>query len=184
MAGMTSGPLHAEDSVLVRWAQDGHPEAFERLVHRHRDLVYRTALRLTGDADAADDVAQDAFIAAWESLQLFRADSSFTTWLYRIVVNRAKNTYRGRRDVPVDELPMEGFHPGADTEALDREGSRRVVAAIVALPFEQRAPFVLRLFEELTYEEIAQILSISPDAVRGRLHRARRQLTKTLGGQR
>lgn len=174
----------ADDSVLVRWAQEGHPEAFEQLVQRHRVSVYRTALRLTGNAHTADDVAQDAFIAAWESLRLFRADSSFTTWLYRIVVNHARNSIRGRRDVPVDDVPIPGSHPGADSEAVQREGSRHVVAAIVGLPFEQRAAFVLRLFEDLTYEEIAQILSISPAAVRGRLHRARRQLTRTLGGER
>lgn len=181
---MPSERLQADDSVLVRWAQDGRSEAFEHLVRRHRVPVYRTALRLTGDTHLADDVAQDAFIAAWESLQLFRADSSFATWLYRIVVNRARNSFRGRRDVPVDDVPLDGFHPGADTEAMAREGSQRVLSAIVELPFEQRAPLVLRLFEELTYEEIAQILNISPDAVRGRLHRARHQLAKTLGGAR
>lgn len=181
---MPSEQLQADDTVLVRWAQEGRSEAFEQLVRRHRVPVFRTALRLTGDAHTADDVAQDAFIAAWQSLQLFRADSSFTTWLYRIVVNRARNTVRGQRDVPVDDVPVAGFHPGADTEVIAKEGSQRVMSAIVELPFEQRAAFVLRLFEELTYEEIAQILAISPDAVRGRLHRARNQLTKTLGGQR
>ncbi|MEJ7704971.1 MAG: sigma-70 family RNA polymerase sigma factor [Geodermatophilaceae bacterium] len=181
---MPSKQLQADDSVLVRWAQDGHSEAFEQLVRRHRVRVYRTALRLTGDAHTADDVAQDAFIAAWRSLRLFRAESSFTTWLYRIVVNQATNSLRSRRDEPVDEVPVEGFHPGADTEAIAREGSQRVLSAIVELPFEQRTAFVLRLFEDLTYEEVAQVLSISPDAVRGRLHRARNQLTKTLGGER
>ncbi|MBA3418254.1 MAG: sigma-70 family RNA polymerase sigma factor [Geodermatophilaceae bacterium] len=181
---MPSEQLRADDSVLVRWAQDGHSEAFEHLVRRHRVPVYRTALRLTGDAHTADDVTQDAFIAAWKSLQLFQAESSFATWLYRIVVNRARNTYRSRRDVPVEEVPVDGYHPGADTEAIAREGTDRVMSAIVELPFEQRAAFVLRLFEELPYEEIAQILSITPDAVRGRLHRARHQLAKTLGGER
>lgn len=181
---MPSERLQADDSVLVRWAQEGHSEAFEHLVRRHSVPVYRTALRLTGDVHTADDVAQDAFIAAWESLQLFRADSSFATWLYRIVVNRAMNTHRRRRDEPVEHVPVGGFHPGADTEVLAREGSNRVMIAIGELPFEQRAPLVLRLFEELTYEDIAQILSITPDAVRGRLHRARHQLAKTLGGER
>lgn len=152
------------------------------LVRRHRVPVYRTALRLTGDAHLADDVAQDAFIAAWESLKLFRSDSSFATWLYRIVVNRARNAHRGRRDVPVDEVPQSGHAPGADSEAIEREGTTRVVTAVLALPFEQRAALVLRLFEELSYEEIAQILSTTPDAIRGRLHRARRQMAKTLGG--
>jgi RNA polymerase sigma-70 factor (ECF subfamily) len=180
---MPSERLQADDSVLVRWAQEGHSEAFEHLVRRHRVLVYRTALRLTGDAHVAEDVAQDAFIAAWESLRLFRADSSFATWLYRIVVNRARNSFRGRHDVPVEEVPVDGCHPGADAEAIAREGSDRVLSAIMELPFEQRAALVLRLFEELTYEEIAQILGITPDAVRGRLHRARNQLAKALGGQ-
>lgn len=179
---MPSDQLQADDSVLVRWAQEGRTEAFEVLVRRHRTPVYRTALRLTGDAHLADDVAQDAFIAAWESLKLFRADSSFATWIYRIVVNRARNSQRGRRDQPVEELPEGGHHPGADAEAISREGSQRVLSAIMELAFEQRAALVLRLFEELTYEEIAEILSTTPDAVRGRLHRARRQLAKSLGG--
>lgn len=181
---MPTEQLRADDSVLVRWAKEGRPEAFEHLVRRHQLLVYRTALRLTGDSHTADDVAQEAFVAAWKSLRLFREDSSFATWLYRIVVNQASNTGRGRRDVPVEEVPLDTHHPGADTEAMQREGEQRIVTAIVALPFEQRAVLVLRLFEELTYEEIAQILSISPDAVRGRLHRARNQLTKRLGGER
>lgn len=181
---MPTEQLRADDSVLVRWAKEGHPEAFEQLVRRHQVSVYRTALRLTGDAHTAEDVAQDTFVAAWESLQLFRADSSFATWLYRIAVNRARNSFRDRRDLPVDEVPQRGFCPGADTEAIAREGSQRVLSAIVELPFEQRAALVLRLFEELTYEDIAQILSISPDAVRGRLHRARGQLAKKLGGDR
>lgn len=184
MAGMPADHPQADDTVLVRWAQEGRQEAFEMLVRRHRTAVYRTALRLTGDAHLADDVAQDAFIAAWESLKLFRSDSSFATWLYRIVVNRARNTHRGRRDVPVDEVPQPGYAPGADAEAMEREGSTRVVLAIMELPFEQRAALVLRLFEEQSYEEIAQILKTTPDAVRGRLHRARRQLATTLGGPR
>lgn len=179
---MPTEALQADDSVLVRWAQEGRSEAFELLVRRHRVPVYRTALRLTGDAHLADDVAQDAFIAAWQSLKLFRNDSAFGTWLYRIVVNRARNSYRGRRELAVDEVPQDGDHPGADTEAIAREGSQRVLSAIVDLPFEQRSALVLRLFEDLTYEEIAQILNTTPDAVRGRLHRARRQLAKTLGG--
>lgn len=181
---MPSEQLRADDAVLVRWAKDGHTEAFEALVRRHRLPVYRTALRLTGDAHTADDVAQEVFIAAWQSLQLFRADSSFGTWLYRIVVNRTRNAGRSRRDVPVEEVAVAGHHPAADTEAIAREGAHRVVSAIVALPFEQRAVLVLRLFEELTYDEIAQVLTISPDAVRGRLHRGRNQLATALGGQR
>lgn len=181
---MPTQHLRADDSVLVRWAKDGHSEAFEQLVRRHRLAVYRTALRLTGDAHTADDVAQDTFIAAWQSLHLFRADSSFSTWLYRIVVNRSRNTFRARRDVPAAEPAVEGFHPGADSEAIAREGSQLILTAIGALPYEQRAALVLRLFEELTYEEIARILAVSPDAVRGRLHRARTQLAKSLGGER
>lgn len=174
-----------DDEVLVRWAKEGRVEAFERLLQRHRTAAYRTALRLTGDPHIADDVTQEALIAAWKSLRLFRADSSFATWLYRIVVNQARNSARGRRDVPVAELPDGGVHqPGADQEAARRAGEQRIVAAILELPFDQRAALVLRLFEDLTYEDIGQILGITPDAVRGRLHRARNRLGDALGGAR
>lgn len=179
---MVSADGVLDDGVLVRWAKEGRAEAFELLVKRHRTAAYRTALRLTGDPHAAEDIAQDALIAAWKSLRLFREDSSFATWLYRIVVNQARNSVRGRRDVPVAEVPEQRVMPGAEAEATQRAGERRIVEAIVALPFEQRAALVLRLFEDLTYEEIGQVLGASPDAVRGRLHRARNRLGKALGG--
>lgn len=167
--------LKTDDVHLVRAAQLGDLYAFEELVRRHRTRIYRIALRMLANSPDAEDAAQDAFLQCWLALPRFRAESSFSTWLVRIVTNRCLNVLRSRRAEAFAERndvraagPREVVETHAELEALK--------AALVGLTAEQRAPLVLREFEGLSYEEIAHVLEVTVPAVKGRIHRARLEL--------
>jgi RNA polymerase sigma-70 factor (ECF subfamily) len=170
------------DAYLVARAQEGYIDAYELLVQRHSAMAYRVALRLTGDHHDAQDVAQEAFLAAWEGLDRFRASSSFSTWLYQIVTRRALNKVTRDRSASSTELPLEL----PDTADQPPEQAERHLAldavtdALLALPFPQRVVIVLHHFEGLTYAEVAAVTGSTEPAVRSHLFRGRRALGKTL----
>jgi RNA polymerase sigma-70 factor (ECF subfamily) len=170
------------DAYLVARAKDGYIDAYELLVQRHSAMAYRVALRLTGNHHDAQDVAQEALIAAWENLARFRADSSFSTWLYQIVTRRALNKVNRGRAAPSLELLPDVADP-VDEPAAQAERNFAVDAvtdALLALPFSQRAVIVLHHFEGLSYSEIARVTGSTEPAVRSHLFRARRALGKRL----
>jgi RNA polymerase sigma-70 factor (ECF subfamily) len=170
------------DGYLAARARDGYLDAYELLVQRHSAMAYRVALRLCGDHHDAQDIAQEAFIAAWQSLDRFRADSSFSTWLYQIVTRRALNKVtRGRVADPVNLLD-EATDPGTepDAQAERNQAADAVTDALSALPFPQRTVIVLHHFEGLSYAEVAEVTRSSVPAVRSHLFRARRTLGQTL----
>jgi RNA polymerase sigma-70 factor (ECF subfamily) len=170
------------DAYLVARAQEGYLDAYELLVQRHSAMAYRVALRLTGHHHDAQDVAQEALIAAWENLSRFRAGSSFSTWLYQIVTRRALNKVsRGQAASSLDLLP--GVADPAGEPATQTERNLAVDAvtdALLALPFPQRAVIVLHHFEGLPYAETASVTGSTESAVRSHLFRARRALGKKL----
>ena len=178
-AGTEKHDDHA-DSWLVGKARAGDVDAYEVLVRRHRDRIYRIALRMLGDRHDAEDIAQDVVIQVWTALAGFTGASSFTTWLYRIVVNRCLNQIRRSRSTrPV----LDGDPPpaaGAEDMVIARQRARAAMEAVAALPPDQRAVVVLHQLEGLSYREVAAVVNISEDAVRGRLHRARVSLLETL----
>lgn len=170
-----------DDSYLVQRARVGSTEAFEVLVHRYRDRVFRVALRMVGDRASAEDVAQDALVSAWRALPNFRGEAQFSTWLHRIVLNSSLSHVTRRRhyveltgDEPIDPAGQ----PEHAVESRQREKALR--AAISELPFDQRAPLVMHQFEGYTYEQTAEILQVSEATVRGRIHRARRALVESM----
>jgi len=170
-----------EDAWLVGQAQRGRPQAFEVLVHRHRDRIFRIALRITGSREDAEDVTQDVVMQLWTGLAAFSGASSFTTWLHRVVVNRSLNRRRGTR--AVDRLPEPGepAHPetpAAGKRVQDRAHLAAAARAVAALPPEQRTVFVLCQLEGLSYREVAAVHRVSEAVVRGRLARARARLTR------
>lgn len=161
------------EHVLIRAAREGDVEAFEELVRRHQAVVYRIALRLLGSEADAQDATQDTFVRAWRSVGRFRSESTFSTWLYRIVTRRCFDLMKTRR--PTATLNADEVDASADPpEVVERrERLCAVTRAIAALPAEQRAALVLREFEGLSYEEISEALDITMPAVKGRIHRAR-----------
>jgi RNA polymerase sigma-70 factor (ECF subfamily) len=171
-----------DDAYLVRRAREGYLDAYEILLARHAPRVYRVALRLLNNPDDAEDVAQEALVAAWQALPRFRAEANFTTWLYRIVTTRALNfIHRTPRPDPLDtaaEVADQSPGPAEQTELAYT--SRAVANAIAALPPPQRVALVLHQFENLTYAQIADITATTVPAVRSHLHRARRTLATRL----
>jgi RNA polymerase sigma-70 factor (ECF subfamily) len=172
------------DAYLVARARDGYLDAYEMLVQRHSANAYRVALRLCGDHHDAQDIAQEALVAAWQNLPRFRGDASFATWLYQIVTRRALNKVSRRPvadegDLLDEEFTDAGAGPAEQTErnlAVDA-----VTDALATLPFPQRTVVVLHHFEGLSYAEVAEVTGSSVPAVRSNLFRARRTLGKKLG---
>lgn len=166
------------EALLVPLARSGNPLAFEQLVLRHQADAYRLALRMLGDVSAAEDVTQDAFFQAWRSLGSFRGGSSFETWLHRIVVNYCFAALRRRhRDsglVVLDE--SSGSELNLERQVEIRDAVRQMDQILGELRPEQRTVFVLRHFEDWSYQRIADVTGVSVAAVRSRLHRARLQV--------
>lgn len=175
----------APDEVLVRAAQLGDPTAMEAIVLRHGPGMYRFALRMVGGnaADAAE-VVQEAFISATRSIQTFQSRSSLRTWLYRLATRRAADLQRKSRPTPVDDELLSVITPagGGDPlqDVMDRELVAALQVALAELSWEQRAVWLLREIEEMGYAEIAATLGLTPDAVRGQLHRGRRNLAERM----
>jgi RNA polymerase sigma-70 factor (ECF subfamily) len=178
----STGPAQdpAADAWLVGKARSGDPAAYEALVRRHRVRVYRIALRMLGNHEDAEDVAQDTFVQVWSTLAGFVGRAQFTTWLYRIVINRCLN-HKRRRPSPV--ALRDEDHPtgtGPEDTVVGEHRARATAAAIAALPADQRTVLVLHQMEGLTYQEVADILKLPEPTVRGRLARARRTLLTEL----
>ena len=166
--------------------QAGDLSAFEQLVERHGDVVYRVAARTVG-TDEAHDVSQDAFLRALSRIGSFRGQGSFRAWLLQITHNTALNAVTRKRPEPVDELP-EPTDPGPATAGerlpavrLERqERRRRLEMKLRGLRMEHRTLLVLRDVEGMSYEEIAEVTGTPIGSVKGRLHRARGELIDVL----
>lgn len=168
----------APDAELARRAATGDREAFEEIVHRHGEAVFRYLVRmLHGDVQDAEDALQSAWIKAWLGIDRFRGDSALRTWLFRIAGNEALAARRRMRAVPMDDLALAPRLPASamspETEVSALELRRQLDGALAELPWRQRAVWLLREIEGLAYEEIAEVLHTSPTVVRGQLHRAR-----------
>lgn len=170
-----------EDAYLVRRAQEGYLDAFETLVQRYAGLAYRVAYRLLADHHHAQDIAQESLTAAWQHLPRFRAEASFSTWLYRMVTRRALNHLtRGRIPVSADLLAEIGDDDGPARRTERNLTRDAVLDAVAALPQAQRIVIVLHQFEGLSYAETAAVTHSSVPSVRSHLFRARRTLASIL----
>jgi len=178
-----------DDKSLIDACRLGNSEAFGVLVTRYQDRLYPTIFRLTGCADEARDLLQDAFLRAFEKLDRFQGESSFYTWIYRIAVNLALSGRRRRR--PIIRLGREpgevAIDPPSDSAESDpsaplqrAERDRLIQDALNALAPDHRAVVVLKEFDGLQYEEIGAMLDIPIGTVRSRLHRARCELRERL----
>jgi len=185
-----------DDQSIIRSFQAGDQEAFDHLVKRHRDFVFNLCYRLLGDYEDANDAAQEAFIRAYGGLKRFRFEAAFSTWLYRIAVNRCTNrlnskAYRQkRRTVALDNpgsLGAEGYRlengsPGPSAQLESKERSALVQKALDALAPDQKTVVTLRDIQGLSYEEISSVTGLALGTVKSRIARARAELRDRLGG--
>ena len=190
---------HVSDAELVERFQEGDRTAFSEIVRRYQDRVFTQALRWMRDRQVAEEVAQDVFLALFRSLERFRGDSQLSTWVYRVVVNHCKNRtlYRERRKMdqhealegrgaedperPVRQLPAIG--PGTDAAVHRHEAHELVWNGLARLDEGARAIIVLRDVQDLSYDEVGEILGLPRGTVKSRLHRARSQLAAVLSRQ-
>ena len=177
-----------DERELVERARNGDREAFSCLVRSYEGKVFQLAYGLTRDRNAADDLAQEAFIKAYTALPRFESRSAFGTWLYRITLNHVRDYLRRakvRKEVPLDDLSpaILADEGGAAREARarDRERTRELVLRTIGqLPEKYATILSLRDIQGRSYEEIGAVLKISPGTVDSRLHRARKLLRKRL----
>jgi RNA polymerase sigma-70 factor (ECF subfamily) len=156
-------------------------DAYEGLVKAYEKPVYFLCLRMTGAPQAADDLSQETFIRAYGALSGFKEGLDFYVWLRRIAVNAALNYIRAaKREEPLGDRDPAQYQDLPQDELLRREAERKFQEALGALPSDQRAVFVLRVFEDRSYRDIAQDLKISEGTVMSRLSRAREKLKGSL----
>ena len=174
------------DEELVLLARQGDPDAFDQLVARHQAAVFRAALAALRVREDAEEVAQDAFVRAWRALGRFRGDSSFRTWILRIVWNRAISRRRGlatwlRRATPIDDVAERvAVAAGQHGEVQNAELQAHAVRAIQALAPKLRDALLLAQSGEYPYDEIARMLEIPVGTVKWRVSEARRKVREQL----
>ena len=183
-------PEDAEDIRLMELVGAGDEGAFEQLVERHQRLVIGTVGRMLGSGSDAEDIAQQVFVRVWKNAKRYEPRAKFTTWLLKITRNLVFNELRRRSrhpQVPLQSESDEEERPLKDEQAvapdaslLEHELQQAVDAAIANLPETQRMAVVLRRYEELSYEEIAEALDQSVSAVKSLLFRARTELRVSL----
>lgn len=185
---MTLALGDCSDGELAALAIAGRQPAYAEILSRHRDAIFRMVRSTIGDADAAVDVTQEAFIAAFAALKSYDGSRPFRTWLSRIAINKSRDWARRRavRQFLSFAMPIETAESvaddsiPADRQLADRAELARVSAAIARLPGTIREPLVLRTIEGLSQSETAEVLGISEKAVETRLYRARNKLIEFL----
>ena len=171
---------HGPDDDWVRRAQAGDRKAFSELVRRYQDRVYRHLLRMLGSHDDALELTQDAFVKAWQALPQWQPEAQFRTWLIRIANNTALDALRRRK--LVEFVPLEDSFdapdsgPDPERQAQATQEVRQLEASLKRLAPEHREILLLREVEEMSYEEIGRVLSLSEGTVKSRLARARTAL--------
>jgi RNA polymerase sigma-70 factor, ECF subfamily len=182
----------ADDKKLVAASQDGGMEAFEELIFRHRDKIYARAYSMMRNEDEALDLSQEAWIKAWQRLKQFQGDSSFATWMTRIVINlcldqiRRQKRKRAESIEKLDEelggverqMPVVSVNPTAGMELSELR--KRIDEAMVKLSDAHRTVLILHEFEELEYKQIAKVMGCSIGTVMSRLFYARRRMASLL----
>jgi RNA polymerase sigma-70 factor (ECF subfamily) len=180
------------EQELIQGLKNGDENAFRELVETHKDRVYNTALGIVQNAEDAEDVSQEVFIQVYRAIHNFKGESKLSTWLYRIATTRALDLLRSRKskkrfgaiqrlfgegDETAYEIP-DFHHPGV---ALDqKESAARLFKAIAQLPDNQKIAFTLHKIEDLSYQEVSDVMKTSVAAVESLMHRAKQNLRKIL----
>jgi RNA polymerase sigma-70 factor (ECF subfamily) len=177
------------DGRLVKRAKQGDAEAFTELARRCQEKIYYTILALTKNQQDASDLAQEAFVQAFQSLKNFKQRSSFYTWVYRIAVNLTLNFLKRKKRQDVQEAldesqslakAIQDSSASPEGCSMRKELSEKLEEAIDSLPLLYRASFTLVVFQEMTHRQAARILGCSENTVSWRLHKARKMLQARL----
>src|SRR5262249_20103171 len=175
------------DARLIERFKGGQREAFDRIVERYRRDVYRIAYRMTTNHEDADDVAQETFLRAYRALGSFRGDASLKTWLFRIAMNLSINVGRSRAGHRTEERDLEilpdtggAEGPAGERRLLRSEEAARVRGAVAALPPRQKQVVLLRMYEELSFQEIAEVLDCPIGTAKANFFHAMNNLRKAL----
>ncbi len=183
-----------QDKELILKIKEGDRDAFRYLVEKYQVLIYNTCLGFVGNSQSAEDLSQDVFIEVYRSVHRFRGDARLSTWLYRIAVNKSLNHIRDNKKHNIvrslerfffgekeENLEVEDYIYGtADSPMTSREHARQLYSAIEKLPDNQRIAFTLHKFDDLSYKEIAEIMDTSLSSVESLIHRAKKNLQKSL----
>ena len=175
-------PALTDEADWIARAQRSDSKAFERLYRMHIDRVYGLCLRMTGNVSEAEDCAQDAFIQAWNKLDLFRGDSTFGTWLHRIAVNAVLGRMRKSKREK-DRIQIAFEQSSAPITVADNGEMRDLSEAVDRLPEGARHVFVLHAVYGYSHEETGNMLEIATGTSKAQLHRARRLLAQQLKEQ-
>ncbi|AGC67960.1 RNA polymerase sigma-H factor AlgU [Thermoclostridium stercorarium subsp. stercorarium DSM 8532] len=183
--------MDTAEKKLIELSVGGDVEAFETLIQSHQKKVYNIALRMTGNPEDAQELAQEAIVRAFTSIGKFRGDSSFSTWLYRITINICTDFLRKRNKVTLismeqgaasndnqQGLQIEEESPGPDGLAEKKQLKKLVRDAMDALSEEHRQVLILRDILNLSYKEIANTLKVNEGTIKSRINRARAGLKK------
>jgi RNA polymerase sigma-70 factor (ECF subfamily) len=173
------------DEALVRQSQNGDLTAFEPLIRRHQRMIYSLTYRMTGSLADAEDLAQETFIRAYRSIGAYRAESKFSTWLYRIAMNVCL-TWRQREAQRIEVhsawADLEGGRGSAGESSRTSEMAGGLHAALLRLPAKQRAAILLTVYDGLNHAEAAKVLGCSETTVSWRVFMVRRKLKSWLKG--
>lgn len=161
------------DLELVEEVRAGNRVAFSELVRRHQRGLLRLVVRFTKDLDSAEDVVQDSFVKAYQKLSMFEGRSSFKSWLYRIAINTAKNKLRqdGGEDLNIDDVRI-AVRPDAESDLTQGSIKETLYEEVQKLPEKQRTALVLRVYEDLSFKEISQIMECPYDTAKANYRHA------------
>lgn len=174
-----------DERTLIDKAATGDAKAFTQLVRRYQDTIFGLVMRMTSNRDAALDLTQETFLAAWQNLTGFRQESSFSTWLFQIALNKTKNHLkRAARETALPD-DFDAVSAGADPEEylVTKARRQRLDRAIEDLPPVQKAVFHLRFYDHLPFDEIAQVQKTSVSAAKTSFAEAVKKLKSRLAGQ-
>lgn len=184
----------ADDDTLVSWAKSDDMQAFEELVARHRDKVYARAFSMMRNESDALDVTQDAWVKGWRRLKQFHGESSFSTWMTRVVINMCLDTMRRRKRQQAESIELMAEESGGverhmpvvtvnPSEGLERADlRRRIDQALAQMSEAHRTVLVLHEFDRLEYKQIAKVMKCSAGTVMSRLFYARRRMAALMAG--
>jgi RNA polymerase sigma-70 factor, ECF subfamily len=176
------------DEELVLQSQNGNASAFEALVKNHQQMIHALTFRMTGSDADAEDLAQEAFVRAYEQIGSFNAGSKFSTWLYSIAIHACLNWRRSeaRRFHAYADCAKEFFtqRNAAEPSPAEDEMAQRAQAALLKLPAKQRAAVVLTIYDGLTHAEAAKVLRCSETTVSWRVFSAKKRLKRWLAASR